>query len=240
MTENSMTENERRFAEIKPRRMRHDVLRQLRNAILDGTFKPGERLNESEIARQMGISRGPVREAILALEEEGLITTIHWRGSYVAEVDPESFRELIELRILLETHAAKRAAQNFSPADGAELERLVEEMRAANAAGDLDDVIDHDLDFHHTICRMGGNSLLLKAWEQLSGRLRLAILLSLQLGYDAGGMIETHPPVIEALQRGEADLAAQLLNDRTWEAANIIMALVKGDRPQSLLAAEAD
>ncbi len=219
-----MAETERQFAEIKPRSMRHDVLRQLRNAILEGAIKPGDRLNESEIARQMGISRGPVREAILALEQEGLVTTVHWRGSYVTELEAHSFRELVELRILLETHAAKQAARRCRLEALAELERAVAEMRAAHAAGDLEDVIDRDLDFHHAICRAAGNSLLLKAWEQLSGRLRLAILLSIQLGYDAGAMVETHPPVIEAMRQGDPELTAQLLNDRTWEAAEIIIA----------------
>jgi len=217
-------DNDKRFEEIRPRSMRYDVLHQLRNAILDGTLKPGARLNESEIARQMGISRGPVREAILALEQEGLVTTVHWRGSYVAEIDLEAFRELVELRILLETYAAKMATRRCTPGGCAELERLIDEMRAANAAGDIDDVIDHDLDFHHTICRLSGNRLLLRAWEQLSGRLRLAILLSLEQGYDAGGMIETHPPVVEAMQRGDAELAAERLNQRTWEAAESILA----------------
>jgi len=217
----------RRFEAIKPRSMRYDVLRQLRDAILDGAFVPGQRLNESEIARQMGISRGPVREAILALEQEGLVKTVHWRGSYVAELDAEAFRELVELRILLETHAAQVAAGRCTPADLDELQRIIDNMRAACRAGDVEDVVDHDLDFHHTICELSGNRLLLRAWEQLSGRLRLAILLSIAEGFDAAGMVETHPPVLEAMRRRDAAQAAALLNRRTWEAAEIIIRMLQ-------------
>jgi hypothetical protein len=63
-------------------------------------------------------------------------------------------------------------------------------------------------------------------WEQLAGRVRLAILLSIEHGYDAGGMVETHPPVLEAMTSGDGPLAAQLLNERTWEAAERISAIL--------------
>jgi len=218
-------EETRRFEEVKPHSMRFDVLRQLRNAILGGTYKPGERLNESEIAREMGISRGPVREAIQALQQEGLVQTEHWRGSYVVEVDPGSFRELVDLRILLETHAAKIATARSTPAGYEELDAIIERMRAAGRAGDVDGVVDNDLAFHHKICELSGNELLLQAWEKLAGRLRLAILLSIERGYyDAGAMVETHPPVLEAMKDGDAELAAERLNNRTWEAAEAIIA----------------
>ena len=216
----------KQFEPIKPRSMRHDVLQQLRRAILSGQFRPGERLNESEIARQMGISRGPVREAILALQQEGLIETEHWRGSYVVELDPKSFCELVDLRILLETHAARIATERCTPDDCAELEHIVEEMRSASREGDVELVVDKDIEFHRTICRLSGSDLLLQMWEQLAGRLRLAILLSIEHGYDAPGMVETHPPVLEAMKRGDADLAARRLNERTWEAAQMISAIL--------------
>jgi DNA-binding GntR family transcriptional regulator len=223
---------QKQFKEIKPRSMRYHVLRQLRSAILDGVFKPGERLNESEIARQMGISRGPVREAILALEQEGLAKTEHWRGSYVVELDAQSFQELIELRILLETHAARVATEKCTPADLGRLDKVIQQMRTASQSDDIENVVDQDLNFHRTICQLSGNQLLAQMWEQIAGRLRLAILLSIEEGYDAAGMVETHPPVLEAMQAGQADLAAQRLNERTWEAAERIIAiLAQKDEP---------
>ena len=218
-------EETNRFEEVRPHSMRFDVLRQLRNAILGGSYKPGERLNESEIAREMSISRGPVREAIQALQQEGLVETEHWRGSRVVEVDPQSFRELVDLRVLLETHAAKIATERCTPAGCDELDSIIERMRAAGRAGDVDGVVDNDLAFHHKICELSGNELLLQAWEQLAGRLRLAVLLSIERGdYDAAAMVETHPPVLEAMKEGDAELAAERLNLRTWEAAEAIIA----------------
>jgi DNA-binding GntR family transcriptional regulator len=218
-------EEERRFTEVKPpRSMRFDVLRQLRNAILDGTLKPGERLNESVIAREMGISRGPVREAILALEQEGLVETVHWRGSYVVEPDPTTFGELVDLRILLETHAAKVATKRCGANSLAELGAIIERMREVGAKGEIEQVVDADLSFHRAICRLSGNAMLLKMWEQLAGRIRLAVLLSIEKGYDAITMVETHPPVLEAMRAGDGELAASRLNQRTREAADLIVA----------------
>jgi DNA-binding GntR family transcriptional regulator len=219
-------ERNMQFEQIESRSMRHQVLRQLRNAILSGALKPGARLNESEIARQMGVSRGPVREAILALEQEGLATSEHRRGSYVSEVDVQSFSELIDLRILLETHATRIATARCTPEGCSRLQHIIDQMRIASQSGDIEGVVDHDLDFHRTICQLSGNRLLARMWEQLAGRLRLAILLSIEHGYDAAAMVETHPPVLEAMKRDDGDLAAQLLNERTWEAARRIIAIL--------------
>jgi DNA-binding GntR family transcriptional regulator len=215
-------EVERNFEQVRPQSMRYDVLRQLRKAILDGRFRPGERLNESHIAREMGISRGPVREAMQALEQEGLIQTVHWKGSFVAELDPQAFRELVELRILLETHAARAATVRCTPAEIAELDDLIAQMRLACRAGDIDEMVNYDLAFHHAICRLAGNRMMVRVWEQLAGRMRLAVLLSIEEGYDPASMIETHPPVLEAMRLGDGDLAAQHLNERTWQAAERI------------------
>jgi DNA-binding GntR family transcriptional regulator len=174
----------------------------------------------------MGVSRGPVREAILALEQEGLATSEHRRGSYVCEVDVQSYSELIDLRILLETHAARTATTKCTAESWTKLQHIIDQMRVADQAGDIDSVVDHDLDFHRTICQLSGNRLLARIWEQLAGRLRLAILLSIEHGFDASTMIETHPPVLEAMKCGDGDLAAKLLNERTWEAAERIMAIL--------------
>jgi len=192
----------------------------LRNAILHGSFKPGERLNESEIAREMGISRGPVREAILELETEGLVKIEHRRGAYVVKLEPEAFGDLVDLRILLETHAVRIAARLCSPADYAGLERIIEQMRRAHAAGDTEKVVDNDLEFHRTLCALAGNQLLLEAWEQLTGRLRLAMLLWIEHGLDDTTQnLQMHQEVLDAMRQRDGERAAQRINSGNREAA---------------------
>jgi len=213
-------EDPKRFVEVRARSMRHDVLRQLRNAILHGSFRPGERLNESEIAREMGISRGPVREAILELETEGLVKIEHRRGAYVVRLEPKVFGDLVDLRILLETHAVRIAAPRCTPADCAAIKRIIEQMQSAHAAGDTEKVVDSDLEFHRSLCALAGNDLLLEAWEQLSGRLRLAMLLWIKHGLDdADENVRMHQEVLEAMRQGDGEQAAERINLGNREAA---------------------
>jgi DNA-binding GntR family transcriptional regulator len=225
----------RHFEEVRARSMRFDVLRQLRNAILHGAFKPGERLNESEIAREMGISRGPVREAILELQQEGLVEIEHRRGAYVSTLEPEVFQDLVDLRILLETHAVKIATRRFTPADYAALEDTIKRMEAAHHAGDTDKVVDYDLEFHRTICNLAGNQLLLEAWEHLAGRLRLAMWLWIEHGLDdIAQNTNMHRQFLDAMKQGDGELAAQRINQGNREAAADMVAIlaeygVKGD-----------
>jgi DNA-binding GntR family transcriptional regulator len=216
-------DEDRRFETVKAQSMRYLVLRQLRGAILNGGLKPGERLNETVIAREMGISRGPVREAILTLHQEGLVSIDHGRGASVAQLDPSVLRELVEVRILLETYAVNLVTEHFEPAFGTELEAIIEQMRAASRDDDVESVVDCDLSFHRTICRLSGNRVLLEMWERLAGRLRLAILLSIEQGYDAGLWVETHPPVVEAIKVGDAELAARHLIGSTRPATEQII-----------------
>jgi DNA-binding GntR family transcriptional regulator len=210
----------KRFVEVRARSMRYDVLRQLRNAILHGAFRPGERLNESEIAREMGISRGPVREAILELEREGLVRIEHRRGAYVVKLEPEVFGDLVDLRILLETHAVRIATGRCKPGDCDGLDHIIEQMRLAHSAGDTEKVVDNDLDFHRTLCSMAGNQLLLEAWEQLAGRLRLAMLLWIEHGLDDTDQnVQMHREVLAAMRQGDGERAAQRINLGNREAA---------------------
>jgi DNA-binding GntR family transcriptional regulator len=216
------------FETIKPQSLRVQVLRQLRRAILTGAMKPGDRLNETVIAREMGTSRGPVREAILALHQEGLVKIDHGRGASVAQLDPQSFRDLTEVRILLETQAVRLATERCDAASCAELAGIIEEMRDASKLHDVERVVDQDLSFHHAICRLSGNRVLLEIWEQIAGRLRLAILLSTEQGYDAGTWVETHPPVLEAMRAGDPELAAKHLIGSTRPATEEIIRSLQG------------
>lgn len=224
----------RKFEEIRPRSMRFDVLRQLRSAILHGAIKPGERLNESEIAREMGISRGPVREAILELQQEGLVEIEHRRGAHVVNLDPEVFRDLVDLRILLETHAVRIAAQRCTSSDYAELEQILARMRRAHEVGDIEKVVDYDLEFHRTMCTLAGNRLLLEAWEHLAGRLRLAMLLWIEHGIDdIVQNVEMHQAFIDALKQGDGQLAASRINAGNREAAEEMFAILSLRKEQA-------
>jgi DNA-binding GntR family transcriptional regulator len=107
----------RRDDELESEKVPFLVVKKIRDAILDETFKPGERLPESELAEMFKVSRSPIREALFALESEGTLTTEPYRGAILKPLSPEEVSDIAELRLALITLAAKAAHRHLSPAD---------------------------------------------------------------------------------------------------------------------------
>ncbi|MEM3631857.1 MAG: GntR family transcriptional regulator [Conexivisphaerales archaeon] len=210
------------FEKIKQRLLRHDVLSSLRAAILDGTFKPGERLNEKEIAKQMGVSRGPIREAIMELEEEGLVILVPHKGAFVVEFSADDVREIYSLRCLLEGFAAKIAAKNINDQDIKRLEAIIKEMEEAVSKNRLDILVEKDLEFHRELCKLSKHKLLLQTWDKLFSRVRLFLTLADQVYFEPNYIVSTHYPTIEALRKGDSDLAARTIKQPIIEVGEAV------------------
>ena len=148
-----------------PPTLRAHVVRMLRADILAGKYKPGDRLNESQIARELNISRIPVREALSQLQEQGLVVNRERRGMFVMDLGAEEVLQISSLRIILETEAIKLARSRMTPEIRAQLESLMEQMEAWN--GTLLDAAALDLEFHRTIWRATGNPYLERALNAL-------------------------------------------------------------------------
>ena len=141
----------------------------LRGRIIDGVLEPGVLVAESASARELGVSRVPVREALFALEREGLVEFSETGRAYVKELSPDDFEELYVLRLALEPLGARLAASRLK-ADFSALERNVQATRKAKT---IKDVTRLDLDFHELILEASENSRLLKLWRSLRGELEL-------------------------------------------------------------------
>ena len=141
----------------------------LRRQIVRGDFPPGERLAEAAVARRLGVSRVPVREALFTLEREGLVEFSVSGRAFVKDLTPDDFEELYLLRMTLEPLAARLAANAFK-ADATALE---ENIAATAKARELSEITRLDLEFHELILRASGNSRLLKLWASLRGELEL-------------------------------------------------------------------
>jgi DNA-binding GntR family transcriptional regulator len=114
----------------------------LRQFILEGALKPGARMQEVELAAQLGVSRTPVREALRTLYSQGLVELLPNRGARVARWTVEDLAEIYELRAMLESHAAQRAASRMGPAEADVLDELCEQMEAHVQRGSLDDLLE--------------------------------------------------------------------------------------------------
>ena len=141
----------------------------LREEILSGTAEAGSLLAESAVAQRLGVSRVPVREALFALEREGLIEFSDTGRAYVKELSPHDFEELYVLRLALEPVAARLAAPSLR-VDASAMEQNIE---ATSEASSLIKVTHLDLDFHEIILAACGNARLLKLWHTLRSELEL-------------------------------------------------------------------
>ncbi|MBM4456361.1 MAG: GntR family transcriptional regulator [Chloroflexi bacterium] len=157
----------------------------LRAAILDGTFKPGERLVESVIAEQLGVSRAPVREVLMALEREGLVNNIPRHGNFVVDFTDKDIEEIYSLRLLLERGALERTIERATEKDLAEIQALVDQLGELTArGGDLHRTVEADLLIHERICRAADHGRLLQWWNSIRWQTQLLIGVTSRTTYD--------------------------------------------------------
>jgi DNA-binding GntR family transcriptional regulator len=150
-----------------PSTLRAHVVARLREDILSGRYRPGDRLNESAIAREFQISRIPVREALFELREIGLVMNRERRGMFVTQLSEDEIRQINAVRILLEAEAFRLAASKMTPKIAAALKNIVEKMESVGE-GNVAEAAALDLEFHRTIWAASGNEYIDTLLEPLA------------------------------------------------------------------------
>lgn len=151
---------------LRPASIRDSAVDALRNALLEGRFQPGESLSEPSLAAEMGVSRGPVREALLVLEQEGLVVHNQNRGFAVLRLGPEDRRGMVKVRIPLEALALDLAKANVTAADLSEMAGVLERLVASYEV-DTRNSAREDLAFHQKLWELSGNAWLLVALKRV-------------------------------------------------------------------------
>jgi DNA-binding GntR family transcriptional regulator len=190
------------------------VVHQLRQAILTGQLKPGQRIVEREIAEAMQTSRGPVRDALKALENERLVVRYPHRGTFVAWLSRHDAEEIYSLRETIELLATDFVIKYATDEQIDQLEALVNSM-AIQAKRDYTqfEATDIDLEFHHTLCRISGHQRLLAAWEALNPQIRMVVFQHRTRQPSDFRLIgvEWHRQIVDALRQRNPDLAHEML-----------------------------
>ena len=199
------------FEQVPHKSLREVALSAIRQAILRGDLKPGQRLMEGEIAEQMGMSRAPVREALRQLETEGLVVSQAHRGAFVVELSIKDVTEICALRAAVESMSARIVAEQASPEVLAQLQQAVADMSQAADAGDLSRLAALDMSFHEMLCRASGNSRLLDTWLSMTSLIRIFIDLTNTLYLPADEIVHLHTEVVEHIEHGRAEEAGQAL-----------------------------
>ena len=151
----------------------HQVVEILRSAILHGRFEPGDRLIESALSAELGTSRGPVREALRQLENEGLVMSVPYRGAVVLGVSDEEVQEvLIPIRLTLERYSFARAIEVMTDDDFAELGKQIWLLEEAGKANDLPKLVEADLGFHDIVISASGQQHTVQIWRTIAPRIR--------------------------------------------------------------------
>jgi DNA-binding GntR family transcriptional regulator len=200
----------------------------LRERIVDGQFQPGEKLVEAEIARQLQISRGPVREALAQLRAEGLVIERPRRGSFVAELTLDDVREIYELRAALESRAARLLIERDDREALAELGVIVEAMKAATEVDDREGFAELDARLHTELCRLSGNRRLHRAFVQQAGLLRALLRLEIKTQYRTlTGILEEHVELFADLDSGDSRRAEAACDRHMREALERVTSMLE-------------
>jgi GntR family transcriptional regulator of gluconate operon len=214
-----------------PRSLAEDAADRIREQILSGGFAQGEHLVEAKIADQLAISRGPVREAFKLLRAEGLLKEEPRRGTFVVSLTTADVREIYGLRAALEGRAARTLARNRDADAVGRLRELADEIDAAVAGGDPAAVSRADLAFHQGLCQLSGNSRILEVFDRYVPTLRALLRLDGLVLRSLDEVSLQHRPIVEAIEVGDEDEAARLLNEHSEEAGELIAGVVAADDP---------
>ena len=211
--------------------LREQVRDLLLARIMSGFYAPGERIVETRIAQELGVSQAPLREALRDLEQLGCVVHEPFRGCSVRELSIADLLEAFPVRSALESVAARLAAELITDEELARLAALIEDMRAAAASGDPIAESAADSAFHATIVEVARNAVLSRQWEQLQPHARTFISLTLPASR-RGPVADRHVPILEALGCRDPDAAAQAMHDHLSDVAERLAPLLPTEPPK--------
>ena len=205
--------------------LREQVLVELRRRIVDGEYREGERLTETRLADDFGVSRNPVREALRVVEAEGFVQILPRRGAVVATLDETAVRDLFAVRQQLETLAAGLAAERATPQGIAQLRDLIEQAAAATKAKDFDRVAELNSAFHRAVIEVSGNRWL----HSISAAMYHHVHWVFRVGaaQRAPHSSEEHVRLVDAIEAGDAEAASTAARRHVEAAAQAAL----GQRP---------
>ncbi|HBT19844.1 MAG TPA: GntR family transcriptional regulator [Peptococcaceae bacterium] len=210
-----------RVREYSP--IREEVFTMLREAILNGKLKPGDRLVERELAEQLGVSRTPVREALRKLELENLVTHIPRKGVVVSEISKKDIVEILDIRACLEGLGAREAAKKATEEDIGELKGYIEKMKEEMSNNNMEEVNKLHNQFHRKILEIAGYPRL----SQMVSSLGDYISRFTKMGYTIPGRLDKamkeHTELIEAIMQRNPELAKQIAEDHIDNSKSVIL-----------------
>lgn len=210
-----------RVAPARRRGLADEVADRVRDAIFGGAYPPGAQLREVELSAALGVSRGPVREALLRLEREGLVRSEWHRGATVTSLSDVDVAELDSLRAAPERLAVQLVIANATDAELTAIDEVVERMERAR---DEHEMVRCDIDFHDAVYAASGHRRLDEAWQAIRSQVHLFLLT--RIGVESEGYLTCvpaeHRQLADALRARDRDTALELFATHRGEALDVL------------------
>ena len=189
-------------ASLDNRMLSDQVASFLINEIMFGKLRSGQRINEAELARHLGISRNPIREAVRRLEERGMLISAPRRGTFVRSFTKKDIDDIFSFRMVVEQFAVKQALPRMTDADLKEITGFVHLMEKAAADNNEPSLVENDLAFHACISKLSNNRQTLHAFMNIQAELQVLITMAERRFDTPQAAAADHWPVVEALASG--------------------------------------
>ena len=206
---------------------------QVRNLLLEaltsGRLRPGDRINEADLARTFGISRNPVREAVSGLAQRGFLISAPRRGHFMRTFTPQDVNDVFSFRICVETFALRQGLPRMSARDREDVGGIVDRMIVAGTAGRLTDLRHADMAFHRRVCELSGNRQTLRAHEGIDTEVQMLIAF-VDLDHETPmDSALAHVPIAEAIRIGDVERSVAAMEHHlraTW--SNVLKIYAEG------------
>lgn len=217
------------FSEIRPITLREQIVDQVRTAIIEGRLKPADHVTEITLTQHLGVSRTPVREALILLEREGLLDFIPNRGYFVRVFSDKDIREIFSMRTALENLAAELSIQRFTADHYAHLERLIQDQTDAIQRGVMKDVRRIDMNFHQYLVDSSRHALLIKSWRSIVAQIAALLYMRAEAypNYDEYLVISDHKDILSAYKSGDPKNVAKVNTQINSRVAEMCLAGLK-------------
>ena len=210
--------------------LREVIFDTLREAIITGELKPGERLMEVKLADKMGVSRTPVREAIRMLELEGLVDMLPRKGAHVAELSDKDKMDVLEVRAAMDSLATRLAAERISDEEIKELKQIQTQFVSYTEKENLQGTIKKDVEFHELIYRASRNDRLLQISNNLREQIQRFRVIYLKDYSSAGNLIKEHEDICNAISARNTEMAQKYAQVHINNQEKVITKAIKNLR----------
>ena len=207
--------------------LRIKVFKAIENAILNGEYKEGDSLNELKISQELGVSRTPVREALMQLELEGLVNNVPNKGATVVGISDKDIRDIYEIRILIEGLAARLCAEHITEEEMKALDKIIDLQEFYLMKKDTDQIWRLDSDFHNILYDASGSRPLRYMLTSFHNYIKRARDISMHAEGRAEKAVGEHRAILEAIRLHDPELAEKRTAVHIINAENNLLLLIK-------------